>query len=165
MSFLLPLLLAATPSPAWAQIPAVHGVLQVQALPVVPHDGQPTITLSAADLSAVLYLECPIGDQRQSFTSDVVAPGGTFDAVLPLGPDVLSVTCLAVARFPNGLSERKEVALSWTWAPPPSTIEPPPPPPELAPAPPPPPPEPAPVEESRIKPLGVPGEDAPVDGG
>lgn len=136
---------------AAAQIPAVHGALQLTPPGEVLEGTPPVLGLAVPDRDAVIYVSCTIGEERKTWTSEVIPAGEGARFELPLVPGATQAECELVARFANGLSERRAETVTWTWKAPPPPPEDAAPPPEDAappaeePLPPPPPPEPAPV--------------------
>lgn len=113
------LLVASTHSlPAHAQgIPAVSGVLEVDVTEKVVVGGVPSVSLSTKDRPAAFFATCRFGSPEQlvEAESGTVAAGASFTVALPADADTTRATCAVVARFANGLSERRPVDVSWTW--------------------------------------------------
>lgn len=118
----LPLILSvALPVAAHAAgLPVVHGAVQVQT-PVQVQVGQPPLlVVSVPDRPSVIFIECTVrlpGGGARTFgqTSPVLAAGEAAELALEVVPPTSQATCLVVASFANGLSERRPVELSWTW--------------------------------------------------
>lgn len=108
-------------SPAGAAgLPVVHGAVQVQAPSQVPVGQVPTVIVTVPDRPSVVFVECTVrlpdgGPQTFSQTSGVLAAGEAAELALDVAPPTSAATCLVVASFANGLSERRPVELSWTW--------------------------------------------------
>lgn len=99
-------------------IPAVSGVITVEARDPVGPQSTPAVLLSAADRPTAFALECTTGGQTLKAHSGAV-PAGTVHVVpLPRIEAVTTASCAVLGTFANGLAERRQVALSWTWAPP-----------------------------------------------
>ena len=112
-------------APAFAGgIPAVSGVLVVNGPGPTLKGLSPTFSLSAADRPAVFAAECEVGGQKVSAQSEVLPAGERFFVALPAKPPVVGATCGVFASFANGLSERREVSLSWSWTDPPPKADP-----------------------------------------
>lgn len=116
----LPALLVALAQAHAGGIPVVHGVVQVLPPTRVQIGQAPVLALAVPDRPAVLFVECtvqlPDGRPRTfSQTSPVLAPGDPVELALDVAPPTSQATCLVVASFANGLSERRPVELSWTW--------------------------------------------------
>jgi hypothetical protein len=103
-------------------IPGVSGVIKVEGPGPTLRGVSPVFSLSAADRPAVFAAECAVGEEQISAQSEVLPPGERFFVALPAKAPQSAATCGVFASFANGLSERREVQLSWTW------VEPPPPP-------------------------------------
>jgi MFS superfamily sulfate permease-like transporter len=111
---LLPLALAA----AWASgIPAVKGVITVQARAVVPVGETPAVSVSAADRDAAFVLECTVGEEVVKHSTGVVPAGEVRTVALPRRDAITSGSCAVVATFANGLAEQGLFPLNWTFAP------------------------------------------------
>ncbi len=128
---LLPGLLASllTKDAAALGIPVVHGAVQVLGPREVTVGQQPVVAMAVPDRQAVIHLECPIDGKAMAWTSATLEAGSPFEVSLPVVPPTSALSCLLVANFANGLSERRPLELSWTW------LQPPPPPEEEAPDP------------------------------
>ena len=109
--------------PARAQIPAVHGALQHAVGPQVVEGTAPLVQLWVADRDAVFSVECTVNGRQQGWTSPLVPAGEVASFELRVIPPTVQAECLLVARFGNGLSERKAASLSWTWVAPPPEPE------------------------------------------
>lgn len=107
-------------------IPAVSGVLVVEGPGPTLRGLSPIFSLSAADRPAVFAAECVVGEAQISAQSEVLPAGERFFVALPAKAPLSAATCGVFASFANGLSERREVQLSWTWTepPPPPAVEP-----------------------------------------
>ncbi len=99
--------------PALAQIPVVHGVLQARVPDKIVVGEEVALELSVPDREAVVHAECTVGEDKTTFDSELLSAGETARVVLGSGGS--SASCLLVARFANGLSERREESFSWTW--------------------------------------------------
>ncbi len=100
-------------------IPAVSGVLEVETPTEVPAGVPPVMTLRTPDRPSVFFASCTFGkDQTLSVESDVIEAGKGFVVALPADITPPAAECAVVARFANGLSERRPVQLRWTVAPP-----------------------------------------------
>ena len=135
-------------------IPGVSGVIKVEGPGPTLRGVSPVFSLSAADRPAVFAAECAVGDQQISAQSEVLPPGERFFVALPAKAPQSAATCGVFASFANGLSERREVQLSWTW------VEPPPPP-KVEAAPAAPKPAPAAPKPAPASPPTVPPTEAP----
>jgi len=96
-------------------IPAVSGVLQTEVRGKVPRGTPPTLTLRTPDRPAAFYARCVFGSPEQEVVqeSDSLEAGEGFVVVLPPDTSARTAECAVVARFANGLSERKPVSMRW----------------------------------------------------
>ena len=97
-------------------VPAVHGVLQVEAPGATFEGTAPRLGLWA-DRPAVFAIECTVGEVPFAQQSGTIPPGERWVVNLPAAPPVTTAQCGLFARFANGLSERRAEALVWTWKP------------------------------------------------
>jgi len=107
-------------------IPAVSGVLETEVRAKVPRGMPPTLTLRVPDRPAAFYARCTFGSPEQEAVaeSDVVEAGEAFVLALPADTDARTAECAVVARFANGLSERKPVSMAWQVVEPEPEVEP-----------------------------------------
>lgn len=101
-------------APAAAQIPVVHGALKTAMPPQVLTTEQPVLQVWAPERDAVFYVECTVGQARTTFTSELAPAGEILDVPLDAEPGDTAADCLLVARFGNGLSERRAERFTWT---------------------------------------------------
>lgn len=121
------LILFVSSSPAFALgLPVVSGAVQVLGPREVRVGERPVVAVAVPDRPAVVFLECSIAGKPQAWTSPALEAGVAFEVSLPVDPPTSDLSCLLVANFANGLSERRPLALSWTWVEPPPPAEPPP---------------------------------------
>jgi len=101
-------------------IPAISGVLKDTATSVVTEGMTPTLTLSVEDRPATFFAKCTFGEPAQEVQaeSEVLEAGDPFVLALPADSGAKSAECAVVARFANGLSERKAVSMKWEVVPP-----------------------------------------------
>lgn len=99
---------------ASAQIPVVHGVLKAHVPDRVPVGEDVVLELSVPDREAVVHAECTSGEARTVYDSELLPAGEPARVVLRV-EGATTATCLLVARFANGLSERRQETFSWTW--------------------------------------------------
>lgn len=123
------LVLALLPVAAALGIPVVHGAVQVIGPREVTVGQQPVVAMAVPDRPAVIHLECPIAGKSMAWTSATLEAGAPFEVSLSVAPPISALSCLLVANFANGLSERRPLELSWSW------LQPPPPPEEQTPDP------------------------------
>jgi hypothetical protein len=109
----------------WAGgVPAAFGVIEVT-LPVeVYRGGTPGVSLKAKDRPAVYVVECTVGDKVQSHTSGEISAGMEYTVRIDVKEPMTKASCAMVARFANGLSERRQLDLQWKWVDPPPPEEP-----------------------------------------
>lgn len=100
-------------------IPAVSGVITVKARDPVGPSSTPAVLLSAADRPTAFAVECTTGDETVSVSTGAVAAGTVHVVPLPRNEAVTSASCAVLGTFANGLAERRQVALQWTWYVPP----------------------------------------------
>ena len=103
-------------SDAHAQgIPAVSGALKHKVSETVLEGTPATLTLTVADRPAAFYAKCTFGSPAKSVEaeSEALDAGKPFVIALPADTTARSADCAVVARFANGLSERKPVKMSW----------------------------------------------------
>ena len=104
-------------------IPALSGVITVEARDPVGPDSTPAVLLSAADRPTAFAIECTSGDETVKAHTGAI-PAGTVHAVpLPRDEEVTTASCAVLGTFANGLAERRLVALSWSWLAPPGEAE------------------------------------------
>lgn len=107
-----------------AGIPVVHGAVQIIEPAQVQVGQEPVVAMAVPDRDAVLYVECTVtlaDGSQETFTetTDELSAGTPAEISLPVVAPTTSATCLVVANFANGLSERRAVDVSWTWTEPP----------------------------------------------
>ena len=108
--------LVAAPLALAQGIPAVSGVLETQVRAKVPKGLPPTLTLRTPDRPAAFYARCVFGSPQQEVVAEskALAAGDAFVIALPADTTARTAECAVVARFANGLSERKPVTMAWT---------------------------------------------------
>lgn len=102
---------------AAAQIPAVHGAIQLAPPGEVVEGSLPVLGLQVPDRDAVYYVKCTVGETVQDWTTDVIPAGDSATFELPAQAGQTTAECELVARFANGLSERRAETVTWTWKP------------------------------------------------
>jgi hypothetical protein len=102
-------------------IPAVSGVLKTHYESKVPRGVPPTLTLKVDDRPAAFYARCVFGSPEQEVVaeSEALEAGKAFVVALPADTKARTAECAVVARFANGLSERKPVTMAWAIVDPP----------------------------------------------
>lgn len=103
-----------------AGLPVVHGAIRIQAPAQVPVGQDPRVVITVPDRPSVVFVECTVrlpdgSPQTFSQTSGLLAAGDAAELALDVAPPTAAASCLVVANFANGLSERKPVELSWAW--------------------------------------------------
>jgi hypothetical protein len=117
------LLTALLPVALAGGIPAVSGVITVEARDPVGPQSTPAVLLSAADRPTAFAIECTTGEETVKAHTGAI-PAGTVHAVpLPRVEEVTTASCAVLGTFANGLAERRQVSLSWTWYVPPEKDE------------------------------------------
>lgn len=107
-------------SDAHAQgIPAVSGALKHTVSETVVEGMPVTLTLTVPDRPAAFYAKCTFGSPAEEVEaeSDAMDAGQPFVIALPADTSARSADCAVVARFANGLSERKPVKMRWAVVP------------------------------------------------
>jgi len=122
---LIPVALLATVASAQG-IPAVSGVLDHKVSKTVIEGTPATLTLTVNDRPAAFFAKCTFGQPAEEVQaeSEVKEAGKSFVLALPVDTKARTAECAVVARFANGLSERKAVKMQWEVVPPPPEEEP-----------------------------------------
>ena len=119
----MPRLPARPPAALAGGIPAVSGVINVEARDPVGPGATPAVLLSASDRPTAFAIECTTGGETVKAHTGAI-PAGTVHAVpLPRIEAVTTASCAVLGTFANGLAERRQVSLSWTWYVPPEDDE------------------------------------------
>ncbi len=110
---------------AWAGgVPAAFGVVEVTLPGEVYRGGTPGLSLKAKDRPAVYVVECTVGEKVQSHVSGEVVAGTEYTVRIDVKEPTTKASCAMVARFANGLSERRALELQWKWVDPPPPEDP-----------------------------------------
>lgn len=122
--------LALLPAAHAGGIPAVSGVISVEARDPVGPTSTPAVLLKAADRDVAWAIECTTGEESVKTHTGAIPAGQVHTVPLPRDEKVTTASCAVLGTFGNGLAERKQVELSWTFfVPPPEGDEDPTPPP------------------------------------
>jgi len=108
LSLLLPAALA-------GGIPAVSGVISVEARDPVGPGATPAVLLKAADREVAWAVECTAGEEVVKTSTGPVAAGVVHVVPLPRNEEVTSASCAVLGTFANGLAERRLAALTWSF--------------------------------------------------
>jgi hypothetical protein len=100
-------------------IPALSGVISVEARDPVGPSSTPAVLLSAPDRAVAWAIECTTGDESVKTHTGAIPAGEVHVVSLPRDESVTTASCAVLGTFANGLAERRQVELSWTFFVPP----------------------------------------------